>query len=374
MSEHPKVVLTVSTDPLSISRLEEILTQEGWGHKIARQPDEVCAILACKKVDLVIIDMQHSTDLKLAMLCEIKNRYPHLPIITIAGICDIDTATGSLKYGAYGYVTKPLFSVEVTRSIREALDKSRLELKLRQLESTFDVKLEEKCKEVVLAAKRTLATLSMTLEASDPFTAGHSRRVSTIATAIGKKMGLDKELLDDILWGSLLHDIGKIAIDRHIVNKPSKLTEEEYAHVMTHPLVGATIVSQVISSVNIADIIEYHHYFYNGNGYGQIVKGESIPLLARILAVADAYDAMTSSRPYRPALSKKEAIAEISRNVGSQFDPIVASAFLKLSTSDMTEDRNKVLSVRGEQSDRLLLKSVLFNKYARAEWVKYLSP
>ena len=374
MSEHQQVVLIVSNDRPSINRLEEILTQEGWGHKIARQPDDVCAILEDNKVDLVIIDMQDSTELSLALLCEIKNRYPHFPIITIAGICDIDKAAGSLKYGAYDYVIKPIFSEEVTRSIREALDKRRLELKVRQLESSFDVRLGEKCKEVLLAAKRTLAALSMTLEASDLYTAGHSRRVSTIATAIGKKMGLDKELLDDIRWGGLLHDIGKIAVDRHIVNKSGKLTEEEYAHVMTHPLVGATIVSQVISSVNLAEIIEYHHCFYNGRGYGQTIKGESIPLLARILAVADSYEAMTALRPYRPALSKEAATAEITRNIGIQFDPIVASAFLKLSTKDLVEERNKVLLVNGEQSDKLVLKSVLFNKYARAEWLKDLCP
>jgi putative nucleotidyltransferase with HDIG domain len=252
------------------------------------------------------------------------------------------------------------------------LDKHGLKFKLRQLERSFDAKLEEKCAELLMAAKRTLATLALTLETSDIYTAGHSRKVSAIATAIGKKMDLDKEQLDDLRWGGLLHDIGKVAIDRHIVNKPNKLTEEEYAHVMTHPLVGATIVDQIISSANLVSIIEYHHYFYNGHGYGQTVKGESIPLLARILAVADAYEAMTSLRPYRPNLSRENAIAEINRNSGSQFDPIVVSNFLKLSAMEITGGRNKTLLVRNELSDRLIFKSVLLNKYARAEWSKDL--
>ncbi|MFC2024624.1 HD-GYP domain-containing protein, partial [Chloroflexota bacterium] len=168
--------------------------------------------------------------------------------------------------------------------------------------------------------------------------------------------------------------IGKVAIDRHILNKPSKLTEEEYAHVMTHPVVGTTIVSQVINNTRLTEIIEHHHCFYNGCGYQQTVKEEGIPLLARILAIADAYDAMTSLRPYRTALSREEAIAEITHHSGSQFDPIIACMFLKLSTSEIAGEENKILVARDEQSDKLLLKSVLFNKYARAEWLKDLCP
>jgi putative nucleotidyltransferase with HDIG domain len=357
---------------MALNRLKELLAQEGWGYTIATHADEVCAILECKNVDLVLIDMQDTTGLRLALLREIRNRYPCLPIIAIAGICDIDIAAGSLTYGACDYVTKPLFSEEVIRSIRGALEKRRLELKLRQLEHSFDTKLGEKCEEIRVAVKRTLAAISLTLEANDFYTAGHSRRVSAIATAIGRKMGLDEERLDEIRWGGLLHDIGKIAIDRHILSKPTKLTQEEYAHVMTHPLVGAAIVGQVIDSVSLAKIIEYHHCFYNGCGYGQTVKGESIPLLARILAIADAYEAMTSLRPYRPALSREEAIAEIKRHNGSQFDPIVAGMFLKLSINEIAEEGGKILVARDEQYDRLLLKSVLFNKYARAEWLKDL--
>jgi putative nucleotidyltransferase with HDIG domain len=321
-----------------------------------------------------MIDMQGGAELRLALLRKVKERYPLLPIITIAGICDIDAAAGSLKYGAYAYVTKPLCSKEVLPIIKHTLDKHGLGFKLKQLGSSFNIKLGEKYEELLVAAKRTLATLSLTLEASDSYTAGHSRRVSAIATAIGYKIGLDKEQLDDLRWGGLLHDIGKIAIDRHIINKPGKLTEEEYAHVMTHPLVGATIVNQIINSVDLVGIIEHHHCFYNGRGYGQTVKGESIPLLARILAVADSYEAMTSSRPYRPSLSRDKAIAEITRNSGSQFDPFVVSTFLKLSKNKIAEESNKILLVRNEQSDRLILKSVLFNKYARAEWLKDLCP
>ncbi|MCK4787054.1 MAG: HD domain-containing protein [Desulfobacteraceae bacterium] len=374
MSVYHQTLLIVSNDRGAIKRLKEIVGQEGLGYYIATRADEVCASLERNDVDLVLIDMQGATGLSLALLQEIRKRYPGLPIITIAGIGNIDAAVGSLEYGAYDYVTKPFFSEEVSHSITRALEKRRLELKLKQLEHRFDTRLTEKTEEIRVDVKRAMAALSLTLEASDMYTAGHSRRVSEVAMAIGRKLGLDEERLDDIRWGGLLHDIGKIAIDRSILNKPSKLTGEEYAHVMTHPVVGATIVSQAISNVSLAEIIEYHHCFYNGCGYGQTVRGENIPLLARIVAIADAYEAMTSLRPYRPALSREEAIAEIMCHTGSQFDPIVADMFLKLSINEIAEERNKVLVARDEQSDRLLLKSALFNKYARAEWLKDLCP
>jgi putative two-component system response regulator len=374
MSGHQQALLIISNDGATIKRLKEIAEQEGFGYKIATRTDEVCASVEQTNVDLILIDMQGATGLRLALLWDIRSRFPSLPIITIAGICEIDAAVGSLKYGAYDYVTKPLFSQEVIHTVKRALENRRLELRLKQMERSFDAKLGEKCEEKSVAVKRALSALSLTLEASDLYKSGHSRRVSAIATAIGRKMGLDEERLDEIRWGGLLHDIGKIAIDRHILNKPGKLTEEEYAHVMTHTVVGATIVTQAIENKSLAEIVEYHHFFYDGCGYGQTVKGESIPLLARIIATADAYEAMTSLRPYRPALSRDEAIAEIMSHSGSQFDPIVVSTFLKLSTNDIAEERNNILVAGDEQSNRLILKSVLFNKYVRAEWSKDLCP
>ena len=372
MSERQELLLIISEDRVFTARLKAIFAREGWEYNIASQPCEMSDILGCSNVALIIIDMQGGTELRLALVRETKNRYPYLPIITVAGVGEIDAAVGSLRYGAYDYVIKPLFSDEVIHNIKKALEKRRLELRLRKLEGGFNTQLGKNCEEMALTMKRTLAAVSLTLEAGDSYTAGHSRKVSAIATAIGKKMGLDGEQLDDIRWGSLIHDIGKIAIDRRIINKPSKLTEEEYVHIMTHPLVGASIVGQAIGNRNILDIIEYHHCLYNGNGYGQTVKGENIPLLARIIGVADAYEAMTSLRPYRQALSRKEAIAEIINHTDRQFDPIVVSAFLKLSVSDMASDRDKVMVVRDDQTGKLLLKSVLFNKYARSEWIQDL--
>jgi len=134
--------------------------------------------------------------------------------------------------------------------------------------------------------------------------------------------------MEDLRWGSLLHDVGKIAVDQLIQNKPGKLTREEYEHIMIHAQVGAGIVKPV-ANVRVVEMIAHHHDHYNGTGLHQVVKGDEIPLAARILAVADAFDAMTSERPYRSAMSRKEALDEIKRCTGTQFDPAIAAAFLK---------------------------------------------
>lgn len=212
-----------------------------------------------------------------------------------------------------------------------------------------------------------LVILSFAHEAKDRYIAGHSRRVADIAMAIGKRLSLNQEELTDLRWGSLLHDIGKIAADELTINKPGRLTGEEYEHVMTHPTVGANVVRLVVRNKNITEIIEHHHSHYDGSGFKQKLQGENIPLLARIVALADAYDAMTSARPYRDALSREQALSEIRRDIGRQFDPAVADAFLGMSAADITPTRKKVLITDDESSIRLLTKIVLGNDYVIIE-------
>ena len=161
-----------------------------------------------------------------------------------------------------------------------------------------------------------MAALSFALEAKDSYTAGHSRRVADIATAIGGKLKLSKDDLEDLRWGSFLHDLAKIAIDDRILNKSGKLTQHEYEHIMTHPVVGACLASSLVNKKQIIEIIQYHHAHYNGGGLRpDLPKNMRLPLLARIVAVADAYDAMTSDRPYRTRLSRERALDVIRKEI-----------------------------------------------------------
>lgn len=165
------------------------------------------------------------------------------------------------------------------------------------------------------------------VEAKDRYMAGHSKRVATTSEAIGKELGLSSAQSDNLRWGALLHDIGRIAVDPEILNKPSELTSEETRQVKLHSHIGSRIVESVANS-EIVEIIRCHHYLYEG-ALDQPVKGSDISLGARIVAVADSYEAMTNDRPYRTALPQEEALQEIKRCAGAQFDPLVADAFLR---------------------------------------------
>jgi response regulator RpfG family c-di-GMP phosphodiesterase len=223
--------------------------------------------------------------------------------------------------------------------------------------------VEEQAEEIRKTFLGAMSALSFALEAKDAYTAGHSRRVADIALSIGKKYGLSEDELEDLRWGSLLHDLAKIAVDEKILNKEGKLTTKEYAHVMIHPVVGACLAGSLIRKKSILDVIEHHHEHYNGRGLGQILRGEEIPLLARIVAVADAYDAMTSDRPYRTALTREQALAQIKAGLGQQFDPNFGKVFLELSKIDITPDREKILVADDDESIRLLVRSILGNDF-----------
>ncbi len=164
---------------------------------------------------------------------------------------------------------------------------------------------------------------------NDGYTVGHTQRVTEISLSIGKEIGLRLHELQDLYWGAMLHDIGKIAVDPEILNNSGALTPEEYRHIMTHTILSLNIAKNMFNE-RVLEIISHHHDRYDGSGFNQTIAGEEIPLGARILALADAFDAMTSERPYRAAMSHEKAFMEIGRCCGTQFDPGVASTFLKM--------------------------------------------
>jgi putative nucleotidyltransferase with HDIG domain len=173
----------------------------------------------------------------------------------------------------------------------------------------------------------TVETLVNTLESMDAYIKGHSQEVSDISLSIGKQLGFSAEDLDDLRWAALLHDVGKIAVDPNILNKPGELTSSEYRHIMIHAVVGPNLVKPFVND-RVVDIISHHHDRYDGSGLNQKIRGKDIPLGARIVAVADAYQAMTSDRPYRRAMSKLDAMEELVWYSGTQFDPIIANILI----------------------------------------------
>jgi HD-GYP domain-containing protein (c-di-GMP phosphodiesterase class II) len=166
------------------------------------------------------------------------------------------------------------------------------------------------------------------LNAKDPYTRGHSERVSIYSLILSEKLQMTDEEIDSIYIASYLHDIGKIGIHENVLNKPERLTRDEYEHVKSHPTISGQIVSRLPSLEHIASVVRHHHERHDGGGYPDGLKGADIPLGSRILAIADAFDAMTSDRPYRTAFNAKEALSEIHRYSGQQFDPDLTPLFI----------------------------------------------
>lgn len=189
------------------------------------------------------------------------------------------------------------------------------------------LKLEE---EQRLLLNGSVSTLSKALEINDPYTYGHSERVSNLSIQIGKRLGYSQEKLSKLQLGCYLHDIGKVGVPKEILHKPATLTKEEFEQIKLHPTLGAEIISQINIFNELIEGVKHHHENYDGTGYPQGLKGEQIPEIARIISVADAFDAMTSDRPYRLAMKENDALKILFKNRGTQFDPMLVDVFLEI--------------------------------------------
>jgi len=329
MPSQRETLLIVDDEDAIRRLLRQKLSREGYHCEEANNAAQALKTLGSSPIAVVILDIKMPDKSGIELLPEIKSGYPDTAVIMATAVTEINVAIQCLKLGAEDYICKPFNMDEVAMAIQKALEKRRLKLEIRGYQQFLEDKVEEQTGEIRKIFLGSIEALVSALETKDKYTGGHSRRVTEIALALGKELGLSAQDMEDLRWGSLLHDVGKIAVNQVIQNKPDKLTLEEYEHIMTHSHIGADIVRPIVNG-KIVEMIEHHHDHYNGEGLHQVIAGDDIPLGARIIAVADAFDAMISDRPYRSALPIKEAIDEVKRCAGTQFDPVVANAFLKI--------------------------------------------
>jgi len=367
MVENQGTVLIVDDEAPIRLLLEKKLTADGYHCVAAKNADIALNILQSEPVDIVLLDIKLPGKSGMELLPQIRRNYPDVVVIMATVLTDINIAIESIRRGAYDYIGKPFNMDTVSHCINRGMEKRRLEVELREYQQNLEDKVKEQNNQFSNQFMGAMQSLVYALEASDSYTAGHSRRVSEISLAIGSKMNLDATQIEALHWGSLLHDIGKIGVSTSIINKPDKLTKGEYVHVMSHTIIGASIMQPVVRNDTITEIIEHHHDHYTGGGLNQKVHGNEIPLLARIVAVANAYDAMVTRRPYRPALQREQALNEIRNQSGRQFDPLVANTFLEIPETELKPVKKKVLVVDDESSIRLLTKSVLSSDYTVVE-------
>ncbi|MDE3053267.1 MAG: response regulator [Gemmatimonadota bacterium] len=308
--------------------LVHLMRGDGFQCYEAANGREALEFLETHRVTLVISDLRMPHVDGIELLREIRARYPDTAVIMLTAVADVDVAVKCLAIGAMDYLTKPFHLEEVRARVAQALERRRLVLENRDYQERLEERVQAQARRLEELFLTGIQSLAEALEVKDPYTRGHSVRVSKYATIIAHALRLDAEMIWQIELGGHVHDLGKIGVREEVLNKRGRLTAEEYEHIMIHPVVGWRILAPLLGDVPVAlNIVRSHHERLDGRGVPDQLKGRAIPLEARIAAAADAIDAMTSGRPYRAAeLTLEGAVEELRRNAGPQFDPDVIDA------------------------------------------------
>lgn len=330
-------ILVVDDDEDIRSFLGRLLEKNGYGFSLASSAREARKLLDQDPYQLVLCDVEMPGESGLELTGYIASSYPGTAVMMISGIDDPKIAEKAIELGAYGYVVKPFKANELLINIKNALKRLGLELERRNYERELEREVFERTQALqdtlmVLrkATEGVIQAMALTVEARDPYTAGHQRRVAQLSRAISREISLPEERIEGIYLAGLIHDLGKISVPAEILSKPSRLTDVEFALIKSHPQTGYDILRTIDFPWPIADMILQHHERMDGSGYPRGITGEEILLESRIIAVADVVEALSSHRPYRPALGIENALHEISSNMGNLYDSRVAEACLRL--------------------------------------------
>jgi putative two-component system response regulator len=330
-SSSPPTCLIVDDEIRLRQVLVQLMRSDGFQCVEAANGAEALEVLARQGVQLVISDLRMPKMDGTELLREIRARYPDIAVVIISANVDVQVAVQCLAIGAMDYLVKPYQLEEVRARVAQALEKRRLIIENRDYQERLEERVmvqSRRMEELYLAG---VQAMTEALEAKDPYTRGHSVRVSDYSAVIARGLGISGELLRQIEVGGHLHDIGKIGVREDVLNKVGPLTAEEYQHVMAHPVIGWNILRPLLGDTPAAlNIVRYHHERLDGRGIPDGLAGDRIPLEARIAAAADALDAMTSDRPYRTLeMTLEMAVEELARHSGTQFDPDVVRSITR---------------------------------------------
>lgn len=321
---------------------------------------EALAVLRHEAVDVVTVDLKMPGMSGQDLMRRIHDEFPHVEIIVITGCGTLDSAAEAVRYGICDYLQKPFDVVQVGSAVSRAVSRRKARSGLvcfleelghvvgrdreasaileeversQKLRAQLATLVTDQASQIGNMQRPTLEFLEVlaeTIETKDHFMRGHARRVAFYAGLLGERMALDSEELENLRLAAFLHDLGKVGIPTDLLLRPGALDRRERKIVEQHPLIGMRLLRPLDLPVVVGNAIRHHHEWWDGSGYPDGLSGEDIPRHARIIAVADAFDAMSSERPYRPALCREAVIHEFQRFGGTQFDPILAKEFLAI--------------------------------------------
>ncbi|MDR5695673.1 MAG: response regulator [Armatimonadota bacterium] len=305
-------VLVVDREPGIRDLIHRVLQKEGYVVREAACAVEAEEVARRNPLDLIILDRSLPDGDGLKLVQKVSEGFPEVSTLVMTGYGTPEVVLESFRAGAGGILFKPFYPDELLASVRESL------LRKRQL------------KELRRNYWSALRVLARAIDRRDHPSRDHAGRVAEHAVKIGQRLGLQSGALEELRIGALLHDIGKIELEEYLLEKRGPLTSQEFEEVKAHPLLGAQILSLAHFPKGVMEVVLYHHERYDGGGYPFRLAGEQIPLNARIVAVAEAFEVMTADRPYALARTVEEALEELRQNRGRQFDPCVVDAFLEV--------------------------------------------
>ncbi|MEE9219037.1 MAG: HD domain-containing phosphohydrolase [Acidobacteriota bacterium] len=358
-------ILIVDDEETIRELLMDGLGGEGYDCKSCSSARDALSLLQNEPFDLMLSDIDMPGTSGVQLLQDVKSAKLNTDVIMVTGVVDTETAINSIRMGASDYVTKPFNLDEVLLIVERTLEKRRLIQENRDYQRNLETRVQERTaelesknqeveelftelkiafNEVRQAYQDILEALMAALDTRDTETQGHSLRVAEYTITIARTMGMVEPELTHMRRGALLHDVGKIGIPDAILRKPAKLTEEEWVVMRQHPEIGYQMLQGIKFLEQSLPIVIAHQERYDGTGYPRQLAGEQIPLGARIFAVADTLDAMTSNRPYRAALPYERAYQEVLDYSGIQFDPKVVKAFCTIHKDEWTQIQQRVLN------------------------------
>ncbi|HYG08626.1 MAG TPA: HD domain-containing phosphohydrolase [Pyrinomonadaceae bacterium] len=341
-----RACILIADDEQEIRNVLYELLSEDYDCQLVASAEAALARLRAARFDVIVSDINMEGMSGLEMIPHVAEVAPDAVVVMVSGAQTVESAIEALRAGAFDYVTKPFDLRHVEAAVRRALEHKRLREAKRRYENYLEELVAERTAELdrTLASledsyRMTLKALAAALETRDRETHGHSERVVSFSLRLGRELNLTGESLRSLEFGALLHDVGKIGVPDAILHKPAQLSAEEWVNMRRHPVHGQQILQGIEFLEGAARVVGQHHEKWDGTGYPLGLRGEEIDLNARIFAVADAFDAITSDRVYRAGRSYEVAVAELEKFAGQQFDPKVVAAFRRIPREEWDELR-----------------------------------